>query len=807
MLKPFTLICILFFSLIAHAEEPLVRWKNDMETIGQTSEWINQTTILFDSIAINHFSRTDSQNIYGLGYKGSFPEATLNKSIEITLKAGVRFSTKDAAFGLALSVSKGDSIVFWDSKNVNRENPGEWSKVSVSFRLPANFVVSENTLIFYGWNRDGKFTCDFDDLEIEIHELPERSFLPQELNLWSGQSDVKFNRRITGNIFSVDADTTNGSIRIFSTDGDSLINRIGYYLEFKNTRKDKRSKKIFIEKFDKLSIEENGEVVKLKAIALAKPGKVNIEVTLDNLSGSLTITSSVHFNSNVFLQRSTLVMQYGIDVGSVLKKNSLIDSAHLRQEYWLEKEGVILKGKASDYITYRNILSSSLQLSTTHKLLLLNNDFDLDHPMLYFPPMKKSSSFFLERSSIAYKKGDELKGTIKFSVIQKQMEPARVLKNPNGFLSSLIWTEHADFSDIRVQRAVNFGSENIHAADSATGGFVGHSIPVTKSVFYHNPTGLKNAEKDVRFSDESVSIKGSDIFTEFLHQLHQKKFEICLHTPDPFTTTAAYAEEAMAYMQKNFGSCNWIDHGYDNAPSSNREDIVCSGADTLSEYYMGDLWKKYGVKYFWNNYYEDASLYSNTSFYSFFTTPYSGWDDAFPTPEYFANPVKKDLISWRTTFTLDPADGSLWDYYFNEPRLNDLVYSRGNCILHCYPARVDSTTGFYSYNGNEIVVNSEFDKALSRLRNYGDNGLIWLTTVKEMLDYRLLLENVTIDYGRGSAIIVSNRNDKMIRGVSLITAAESVTAGEKNIRIKKSGSESIAIFDLAPKEKLILELK
>jgi len=70
-----------------------------------------------------------------------------------------------------------------------------------------------------------------------------------------------------------------------------------------------------------------------------------------------------------------------------------------------------------------------------------------------------------------------------------------------------------------------------------------------------------------------------------------------------------------------------------------------------------------------------------------------------------------------------------------------------------------------------------------------------------------LLENVTIDYGRGSAIIVSNRNDKMIRGVSLITAAESVTAGEKNIRIKKSGSESIAIFDLAPKEKLILELK
>ncbi|MBK7431236.1 MAG: hypothetical protein IPI62_10015 [Bacteroidetes bacterium] len=55
---------------------------------------------------------------------------------------------------------------------------------------------------------------------------------------------------------------------------------------------------------------------------------------------------------------------------------------------------------------------------------------------------------------------------------------------------------------------------------------------------------------------------------------------------------------------------------------------------------------------------------------------------------------------------------------------------------------MDSTTGFYSYSENTIVVNPEFDIILKRLREYDDQGKIWLTTVKKLLDYRLKLENV-----------------------------------------------------------------
>ena len=170
------------------------------------------------------------------------------------------------------------------------------------------------------------------------------------------------------------------------------------------------------------------------------------------------------------------------------------------------------------------------------------------------------------------------------------------------------------------------------------------------------------------------------------------------------------------------------------------------------------------------------------------------------------NPLDRNFISWRTTFTLDPADGSLWNYYFNEQRLNDLVQSRGNCILHCYPARVDSTTGFYSYSGNTIVVNPEFDIILKRLKEYGDQGKIWLTTVKEMLDYRLKLESVVVEAGRSNSMIVFNNSDVAISGLSLVTEAKGISAGEKNVRIKDIGNERIVILDLAPHEKLILQL-
>lgn len=88
-----------------------------------------------------------------------------------------------------------------------------------------------------------------------------------------------------------------------------------------------------------------------------------------------------------------------------------------------------------------------------------------------------------------------------------------------------------------------------------------------------------------------------------------------------------------------------------------------------------------------------------------------------------------------------------------------------------------------------------------------DENKIWVTTVEKLLDYRLQLENVKLQYLKNNQVVVYNANSTTIRGLSVITTAQNISAGEKNIRLKKDGDETIAIFDLAPKEKLVLDLR
>ncbi len=801
------LICFLLLQFLAKGDELLSKIKFGGPTDSLSSEWINSSTLLKDSETGILFSRTDSSHTYGLGFKGAFPQNCLSKSLTVSIHAKVRFASINSEYAIAMSVAHSDSTIIWDSKDVKVSKFDKWTAVNVEFQIPASFVVDANSLFVYGYNKNGKSICDLYDLEISLYEHESESFLPA-VNLFADKGkNLNYIKITNGEKFSVLLDSINRKVKIISAQGDSLYSDLGFYLEYLKKQSGKKSKIILLDHFDRFSVEGNDNRIKLHLFYKSKVANLNVLIDVDNITGYVSIKPDLVFKSDLFLKRAALIFRYNVDLEKVYCKNGDIDSVTFRNEYWLEKEGLMLKGKSIDFLSYRNQSSSSMQLCTKEKYLLFNLDYELDHPFLHYPMMKKSLMIYKNRSAIHYKIGQTLSGNLKFNSVEKNKTITRVMKNPNGFLSSLIWTEHADFSDIKIQRALNFGSERIHSSDSAIGGFVGHGIPVTKSVFYDNPTNLKNSEKDIRFPENSLSIKGSSEFAEFLNQLKGKNHEICLHTPDPFTTNRVFAESAMEYMQQNFGTVNWIDHGYDNRKESNREDIVCSGLDSTSDFFMADLWKKYRVNYFWNDFYEDVDLYSKATYYSFLTTPYSGWDEAYPTPEYFKNPIDKSFISWRTTFTLDPADGSLWNYYFNTFRLNDFVNSRGNCVLHCYPARVDSTTGFYSYSENTIVVNPEFDSMLERLYDYSNQGKIWLTTVKEMLDYRLQLDNVVVQTGQGNSMFVYNNSDKAISGLSLITDANAISAGEKNIRIKKEGNQLIAIIDLAPREKLFLELK
>jgi hypothetical protein len=151
-------------------------------------------------------------------------------------------------------------------------------------------------------------------------------------------------------------------------------------------------------------------------------------------------------------------------------------------------------------------------------------------------------------------------------------------------------------------------------------------------------------------------------------------------------------------------------------------------------------------------------------------------------------------------------DGTLWSYYFSDQRLDDLATRRNDIIIHAYPARVDSTNGYYTFKDNLIIANDEFNKALERLSTFRAKQLIRLTTVEQLLDYRTSLENITYEILPNGVIRLQNKNKGIIRGLSMSAACKDVKAGTKEILKKYSENELVFWFDLTAGEVLNLEV-
>jgi hypothetical protein len=372
------------------------------------------------------------------------------------------------------------------------------------------------------------------------------------------------------------------------------------------------------------------------------------------------------------------------------------------------------------------------------------------------------------------------------------------MKNPSGFLSTYIFTEHADFSDIRTQRAVNYGSEDIINFKDAIGGFAKYKIPVTKSAFYHNPDKTNNYHFNHKFNSEVCNIKNMPNYLFMLQEMHENGYEICLHTPEESTTKLNYLEEALNYFKTHFNSKSWIDHGYDNSYNNNREDLACDGFNKLSPIYAQPLLKKFNVNYFWNCYNEDSAVFSKYGYSNNIKHPYGGFGDFMPFTDYSKHLINNEtVISWQASSLLLPHDDSMWEYYYNDKTLQTVANDYDVIINHCYPARVDSLTGFYDLTDkNKFVINNKFNNMLEKLSVFRDAGKINTTTVKNFLDYNIAVENIKYTIIDEHTIKLKNGNDFKIESLSMILKANKVMVNQKSVAQKIDDHNIIFWFDL-----------
>jgi hypothetical protein len=781
---------------------------NNLENKQFSENWIGLQSIdsgnAFSGI---YFSKTDSITPYGLGIEQSFPIDVINKNTIVVFKGYVKSNNvnNDALYVITL-VDDNNSTLLWKGIGLSSVmyEKDNWYQFMDSIIIPAN-LTERTKLKAYLWNQNKKSITSIDDLEIEFKPLINPSFIP-DLNPLTGQNTTSTHPIYSNDYYSVLFDPTFGLLKFGDNNDEIVINSLDYYSE----REIKGKKKTSLASWKYLGEKKNNQRYELNFKSKVKGSKIRLTIICYDTSQRVEFIVGDTYNRNQYVTRESLVINYTNPVTEVYRNNRKIDTANFQPEYWLDNEGVqIGKGEGS-ILMYHNPEVSSLQLDNVNHRLYVNLDYEKDHPFFRFPLNPDSNNWKKEESASKYHRKDKREYRFNITIGSNAGTIPRFMKNPGGYLATYIWTEHADFSDIRTNRAVYFGSETISYADSSTGGFVYYDIPVTKSVFYDNPDSISNLDaSNGTFNSLESTILTDSNFLDFLNQISARGHDICLHTPEQYTTTIPRLKEALSFMQKEYGSPTWIDHGNNNGPHNNREDLVCDATLKNSPFYSIDLWKNYGIKYLHNAYYEELNTFRNWQFDGSLEKPYSGYGDFFPKPDYFTHPTYSyNLYHWTTTSALFVPNGSLWNYLFNEEKLTGMINNRYVEINHTYPAWVDPMKGMWTYNADSIIVEQPgFNTALANMARLRDEGKLNICTIKDFLNYRTAIDKIKYELLNNGNIRIINNNDFDISDLTMVINTKKVLVGEIEPDQKTVDNETVFWFDIKAGESKVIYIK
>lgn len=534
---------------------------------------------------------------------------------------------------------------------------------------------------------------------------------------------------------------------------------------------------------------------------------VSLSITISGNNGNQTTSLSIQslYHENIKLHRSAIILSGIYSPSLIINKSGEWIARNFQKEYWSDNGQILFNFGKTYILTQGSKDISSLQYDKSRGNIWINLDFEYDHPFIHIPLGYNYNYVNLSASKISA-------GTLsEHEITLEQLNNPKLVihptRFPHGFLSGMIFTEHADNTNLMTQRAVYFGNSSIHSSDSAIGGFVKHSIPVTKSIFYTNNSKSNNSNWNEEFYEEDISAKSNKEYQFFLNELFKRGiYEVALHSADPVTESHSDTKEALEYVSQNFKSKTWIDHGMSSG-SINREAFVSDGLDSSSDHFRGDLWKNYSIKYFWNSSYEKLSdcsslrakfadfrilqlIYclSDRYFGDINNLRYSDGEQV-PTPVYWRNNYQSgDFISWGTQRHAGHHSAKLWSFILRDEVIKKLINEQGLAIIHFYPAFVGRRFGYYNgiweQANSKIVISKEFDFMLSKLSYYRDKKKLHLTTISDFLDYQLLIENIHIAYG-SNQILITNNNFENIDGFTFTSMHSSLWFSGVNFKRSK----------------------
>lgn len=743
---------------------------------------INSSSISDEKSYDGKFSTlVNKESNFGGGWQGSFPDSLSGKTIRVILSAFI-YADSLARPVIAFSLDKEGQNFYWHSLSLNDSLcDNKWHQVIDTFLIPGDFTAKYCNVKTFLWLSNGTGKAYADNISLQFRKAHFNSFLPnlnydsnaigKSLNFKS--AEVKFNS--TNELLSLSLNKVSlfKSIRLL-TEWCNENNRDTGVL-FSNLS--------FVKTFnDTMYFESDNELI-----------KSNISLVIND--STLVFNSSVNFKLNTNLKRLALVFEFENKANKLLSNDGFwMDN--VEDEYWIGNGALAFSHASGNWITQNNSNFTSLQVQ--NNFAVFNLDYSIDHPLIHFPLRKDAKrGVYEDRSCSKVLKNESMKAELTFQKINNATKVPTLSKFPNGFESAYIFTEHADYTDLRTHLAVCFGNDSAINLKNCKEGFVGNNIPVTKSIFYSNEDKVNNSESLLDFNTPIASWKENLEFRKLIDELYKMNWDIALHTPDHYTTSAATMTEALGRFKEKYNSSTWIDHGYDNGPADNREDLMCDALVTGSKNYSLALWQEFGVSNVWNSWYEDQKEIKVLGFDQHLQINYPFLNTSCPKPLLFKHKsLSANITHWLSNSIVDYDSPQWWSYYFNKNVLDRLCINKGIVINHCYPARVKEKQFFWIKEGNVFKIHPEFEKILKLLNEYQSANLIWLCTVKELISFKERLESVGLSYFKNS-VRVTNKGLKDIEGLTLVIPSEIALNYKEGFSQRKTMTgETMLIFNL-----------
>jgi hypothetical protein len=730
----------------------------------------------------------DSTREFGLGFiieaGKMYPQQNIRIQYEFLFKTTATLLQAKLVF----SIDDNSGNQYWQAYPLSNyvNDTAEWSRLILDLYFPFDYI-GEGKISSYIWNRENE-NLYIDNAELKVTPWDMPSFLPDIQQ--DSITDDSFVLRMEDSLLTP-LTYPIGMLTEYVLDGDTVID----YQRFKKTT---------YRTFEYLAVSSIDSTYASWVTIFQEP--------------YIGIASS--FYKEAKLLRKALVIPFIDSTLTIYRRNMEVENGKLFQnEYYLDREGFQVGEGKRTIVSYHQTDISSTQFDATNRIAYFNLDYWRDHPMIHYPMSDTMEGYFEDVSCRSIERGNKWFNWIELHIGDSIKDLPRIMPIPYGYESGIIFTEHADWTDIRTHRATYFGSERITKASKAIGGYVYYGIPVTKSVFYNNPDKVTNEEiSRGAFHGLHATIKTDKDYAKFLKQLYQLGYEICLHTPEQYTTTPSNLNEAMRYMKRHFNTVSWIDHGYNNGPSHNREDLVCDGVEPSSEYYAADLWRKYGVKYLWNAYYEENRMES-WHFDNNLTQPYPGFGDALPNRQvttipgfdrqFFAglsSSFEPEFLVWSTPSTLDILNDSDWDFYYSDERLQRIIDHHSVHITHVYSPWVWPGRTFWTYDTDStIVAMPGMNRALERIAALREAHKMLPMTIKTYLDYYCGLLQVDYTIIDSEHIQLTNLGEE-IKGFTLLCPTPIRFEDNRYYEFRKSGDYYYIWFDLKPYDEITIRI-